>query len=100
MTDIATTFAVIKDRISNIFDRKERETKSIVRDILLRYFENAQRNCIGSFSLTPKDILNSNLFNNNKETAMAPEVLTELVKDGFLVYQWGSYYLKGHEPCL
>lgn len=100
MPDIATIIAVIKDTISNISDRKERELKSIVREKLLRYFENAQRNCNGSFSPTLKDLLNSNLFNNKKESDMAPDVLKELVKSGFFIYQGGCYYLKGREPCL
>lgn len=100
MTDIAPIITVIKDTILNISDRKEREIKGILRNRLLRYFENAQINSNGSFSPTFEDLLNSNLFNNKKESATATDILTELVKDKFIVYQGGCYYLKGHEPCF
>lgn len=98
--EIASVLSLIKEFISTVSDKKRMESKSILRDRILRYFQDAQKNCNGSFSPTLNDILNSNLFNNKKESAMAQEALTELVKDRFIVYQGGCYYLKGHESCF
>lgn len=98
--EIASVLSLIKEFVSTISDKKRMESNSILRDRILRYFQDAQKNCNGSFSPTLNDLLSSNLFNNKKESAMASEILTELVKDGFLFYQSGSYYLKGHEPCF
>lgn len=98
--EIASVLSVIKEFVSMLIGQKKMESKNVLRDRLLRYFQDAQRNYNGSFSPTLKDLLNSNIFNNKKESAMAQEALTELVKDKFIVYQGGCYYLKGHEPCF
>lgn len=69
----------------------------IKRTVPLRYFEDGQRSVHGSFSHSKDDLLKSNLF-EYKEWDIANEALRELLIEGFLEYDRGRYYLKGHSP--
>ncbi len=90
----------MKDILSSIFwfkNKKLKEHKSILKNRLLRYFEEGQANVYGSFYQTREDILNSNICSKN-EVNMVFEVIEELVAQGFLEYIDGAYYLKGCAP--
>lgn len=71
----------------------------MLKDRLLRYFEEGQTNVHGRFFQTKNDILKSNLFNPN-ELNIASEVLEELVVTSYIEYERGVYYLKGSELKL
>ena len=78
-------------------DRKIKQKKKILKERLLRYFENGQRNVHGSFSQTKSNLLVSNLLKSDGFDIVS-EALTELVNEGCLEYEGGSYYLKGQAP--
>lgn len=91
---------VIKGIALFIVRRKEKndnKEKNALKERLLRYFEAGQRNSHGSFFQTIDMLLQANLF-TSKESDIIYDILEELINKGFLEYQGGSYYLKGHAP--
>ncbi len=92
-------YQFIKDITLSYKNRKIQELRSVLKERLLRYFEDGQRNVNGSFSASWDELLKSNLF-KAEHFDIAKEMLTELVNKGFLEYDGGRYFLKGHVPTF
>ena len=92
-------YQIIKDIMLWYKNRKIQELRSVLKDRLLRYFEDGQRNVNGSFSASWDELLKSNLF-EAEYFDISKEILTELVNNGFLEYDGGCYYLKGYVPTF
>lgn len=92
--------AFIKAIFSYIERRKEKTSekeKKALKERLLRYFEAGQNNSHGSFYQTKAMLLRDHLF-EPKDFGIISQLLTDLVRDGFLEYSGGSYYLAGRAP--
>lgn len=88
---------LIKDVIFKFEDKKTKEQKRILKDRILRFFEDGQRNAHFSFTRSWGDLIKDNLF-EAKELDIAKDAIEELVSEGFLEYDSGDYYLKGRAP--
>jgi hypothetical protein len=90
-------FNFIKDVIFRFQVKKTKEQKRILKDRILRFFQDGQRNAHFSFTRRWSELIKDNLF-AAKELDIAKDAIEELVSEGFLEYDSGNYYLKGRAP--
>lgn len=93
---ISDLFRFILQRQSKKEVEKDIERKRTLKDRILRYCKERQRQANGNLGFTPENLLGDNVINAD-EIKDASEVLMELVPN-FMVYQDGYYFLKGREP--
>ncbi len=93
-----SSISIIISIVSYFKSRKLEKTveqKKKLKERILRYFENGQKQADGSFAPNRDYILA--IFKNGNPV-LVREALSELVNEEYLEYQDGCYYLKGRAP--
>lgn len=77
--------------------KKEEKQRKEIKKRVHRNLEYFQRKVHGSVSYTLDQLVKDHVIQQD-EYDIASDALSELVKEGLLEYESGSYYLKGYVP--